>query len=176
MKKIQKPESIEYALYYGDYLNSLANDTNVLDMLKSNILIFKDILKNKSDEQLLYRYAPEKWSVKDIIMHLLDTERIFIYRAMRFARNDKTPLPFFDENIFAKEAKADKISRTKLLKEFISTRQATIAFFNNLSVAQLKNTGIASSASMSVRACAWVILAHENHHLKVINEKYFTTN
>jgi DinB superfamily len=176
MKKIQKPEAIEYASFYGTYIDKIENDTNVLDTLKSNILIIKDILKNKTEPELLYKYAPDKWSVKDILMHLIDCERVFIYRAMRFARKDKTPLPFFDENIYAIEAKADKISKQKLLKEYITTRQASIAFFNNLSASQMKHTGIASNASMSVRACAWIILSHENHHLSVLNKKYFTQN
>jgi hypothetical protein len=125
-----------------------------------------------SDEVLCKPYAPGKWSIKDILMHLTDGERVFLYRAMRFARNDKSPLPFFDENEFAKQVNATAMPIRKILKEYKTTRQATLAFFSNQSAAILKRTGMASNAAMSVRACAWVICGHELHHWHVIQERY----
>ena len=105
-------------------------------------------------------------------MHLIDGERVFLYRAMRFARNDKSPLPFFDENEFAKQANATAMPIRKILKEYKTTRQATLAFFTNQSAATLKRIGMASNASMSVRACTWIICGHELHHWNIIQDRY----
>lgn len=172
MKKIQKPEGIEYALFYENYLEKVPADISVQDALKAAAKSVARLYKSLPVDKLLYRYAEGKWSMKDILMHLIDVERVFVYRAMRFARKDRTPLPFFDENEFAKYALADKIPLSKLLKEYMATRAATLAFFNNLNAAQLKSSGIASRAAMSVRACIWIIYAHEQHHLQIIEERY----
>ena len=172
MKKISKPDSNEYAMYYDTYLKMIVGNTSVLDQLKASTKEVIALYKSLSTEQLLRPYQPGKWSLKDVLMHLIDVERVFVYRAMRFARLDKTPLPFFDENEFALQAQADKIPLTKLLKEYVANRNATISFFNNLNSKQMERTGIASQFTMSVRACAWIILGHELHHRKVINERY----
>lgn len=174
MKKIQKPDGVEYALYYEQYIEPLSKDLNVLDALKLGSKEITQLYKSLSQEQLLYRYAEGKWNMKDILMHLVDVERVFVYRAMRFARRDRTPLPFFDENEFAKNANASTIPLSKLLREYISNRTATLSFFNNLNSKQLKETGIASQAAMSVRACTWIIYGHEQHHLKIIHERYLS--
>jgi uncharacterized damage-inducible protein DinB len=173
MKKISKPNFTEFAMYYESYIDSIDGSISILDQLKSSAKSTTQLYLSLSEAQLLYRYAPGKWSMKDILMHLIDVERVFCYRAMRFARKDRTPLPFFDENEFAKQANADKVNIKKLLKEYNACRNLTIAFFNNLTAAQLMHTGIASNYSMSVRACAWIILGHELHHKKIIGERYF---
>lgn len=172
MKKIEPPLNDEYALYYDTYVALVDQNISVLDQLKSNAVQFKNLIKSLSDEQMAYKYAPGKWSIKDILMHLIDSERVFTYRAMRFSRLDKTPLPFFDENEFAQRAAASKISTAKLIKEYVAQRNATIAFFNNLTLRQLKSTGIAGNTSTSARACLWMIAGHELHHWGVIKEKY----
>ncbi len=172
MKKIAPPAAIEYAYYYQTYLDKVAKDIHVLDELKKNAKNLVQLYKSLDKEKLLYRYELGKWSMKDIMMHLIDVERVFTYRAMRFARKDKEPLPFFDENEFAKNAQADKISTSYLLKEYQATRNATLTFFNNLNAEQLKRQGMASRASTSVRACIWIIYAHELHHQKMIEKHY----
>lgn len=172
MKEISKPLDSEYALYYGRYIDTLSSETHILNELKKNIKTFESYLQCLPEEKLLYRYAEGKWSIKDIVQHIIDVERVFVYRAMRFARNDKMPLPFFDENEFAIQAEADKVNWNKLCREYKTLRQSTIAFFNIQNAKTLKRSGIAGQAVMSVRACAWIIYAHEMHHWKVIQEKY----
>jgi uncharacterized damage-inducible protein DinB len=172
MKKIAFPSDNEYAFYYEQYLKLVNKELSVLTQLKNTSKEFVSVLKTLSEEQLEYRYAEGKWTIKDILQHLIDTERVFIYRAMRFARNDKTALPFFDENEFAKMAHAHAIPINKLIKEYSTTRNATIAFFNNMDTAKLKRIGTASNFNMSVRACVWIIAAHELHHFSMIKQKY----
>lgn len=172
MKKINKPRDIEYALYYDQYIAMVPTDISVLDQLKTSAKELTALYKSLSPEALITPYAEGKWSLKDLLMHLIDVERVFVYRAMRFARMDRTPLPFFDENEFAKQAQADKIPVTKLLKEYNACRNLTLAFFNNLTAKQMERSGTASQAAMSVRACAWIIMGHELHHRKIITERY----
>jgi uncharacterized damage-inducible protein DinB len=172
MKHITEPSYLEYAMYYENYIKKVDKTKSVLDQLKFNAKSTVELIKSLSVEQLTTPYAEGKWSIKDIIQHLIDCERVFVYRAMRFARNDKSPLPFFDENNFAVEAKANQIPTSKLIKEFITTRNASITFFNNQSASVLKRIGIASNYNMSVRACAWIICGHELHHIGVIKERY----
>lgn len=172
MKKISEPSHLEYAMYYETYIQKVQKNSSVLDQLKSNCKTHIVLLKNLTELQLTTPYAPGKWSIKDLVQHIIDCERVFIYRAMRFARNDKSPLPFFDENQFALEAKANQIPISKLIKEYQTTRAATLTFFANQSAQTLKRIGIASNYNMSVRACAWIICGHELHHFQVIHERY----
>jgi uncharacterized damage-inducible protein DinB len=172
MKKIPKPTDLEYAVYYEPFLQKLPAETNIIKQLKDNATSIKSLLSTLTEQQLTTPYATGKWTIKDILQHLIDFERVLIYRAMSFARNDKRPIPFFDENEYAKQANASKQSLKKLLKDYKAVRQATIAFFDNQTVATLKRSGIASNYTMSVRACAWIICGHEMHHLGVIKERY----
>lgn len=172
MKRIPKPLPTEYAVYYSRYIDQIPETTHILQELKEGAKDFEKQLLSLSEEQLLYRYAEGKWSIKDILQHLIDCERIFMYRALRFSRNDQTPLPFFEEDDYAVAAEADKQSIKNLLKEFKTVRAATLSFFNNQSQKSLKRTGIASQAAMSVRACAWIICAHEKHHRSIMMERY----
>ncbi len=172
MKKISKPNYNEFALYYEEYIESIDPRVSVLEQLKKNAKDNLTLFKTLSEDLLQSAYAEGKWSIKDIIMHLIDTERVFVYRAMRFVRLDKSPQPFFDENEFVKNACANAISTKNLLKEYAACRSFTLSFFNNLNASQLKQNGIASNFPMSVRACAWIICGHEMHHLKVIKERY----
>ena len=172
MKKINKPTDLEYAVYYEPFLKKLPADTHVFKQLKENSKVLKLLLSTLTEQQLTTAYAPGKWSIKDILQHLIDFERVLIYRAMSFARNDKRPIPFFDENEYAKQANATKQSIKKLLKDYKAVRQSTLAFFENQTAATLKRTGIASNYTMSVRACVWIICGHERHHITIIKERY----
>jgi uncharacterized damage-inducible protein DinB len=172
MKKITKPSQFEHADYYEHFIQMVNDNTSVLDQLKNNAKQIEHLILSLSEAQLTTPYAEGKWCIKDIVQHLIDCERVFTYRAMRFARHDKTAQPFFDENEFAKAAKANSISIKKILKEYKTTRQATITFYNNLSADTYKRAGIAGNTSTSVRALAWITCGHELHHWKVIREKY----
>ena len=119
-----------------------------------------------------YRYADGKWTIKDIIQHIIDAERIFAYRALRFARSDTTALPSFDENTYVEEAQANKRSIQDLLTELLIVRQATLALFKTFSEEQLLKKGTASNNPMSVRALGFVIIGHQNHHQRVFLERY----
>lgn len=176
MKKIARPAENEYALYYDAFLQSLEKDCHVLNTLKQQMQVIEKTLLPLSEAQLNYAYAPGKWTIKDIMQHLIDCERVFVYRAMRFSRNDNTPLPFFDENEFAIQANANDKSIRQLVKEYKTNRLASLAFFSNLSAAQCKRKGIAGSTPTTVRACAWILCGHEKHHWKVIEEKYLSAS
>ena len=172
MKRIPPPAYTAHALYYEPFIAKVRTDISVLDQLKEQQLEVLNLLKNTPLHLLQTPYAPGKWSLLDLVQHLIDCERVFVYRAMRFARNDRSPLPFFDENVFAEEARLNNLTPTRLAKEYKTNRQATLAFFNNLSSKVLKRHGMASSFTMSVRASVWIIAGHEKHHLEVIHERY----
>jgi DinB superfamily len=172
MKKITKPTQFEHADYYGSFIKFVDENTSVLDQLKNNAKELEILMLSLSEQQLTTPYADGKWCIKDIVQHLIDCERVFVYRAMRFARHDKTAQPFFDENEFAKAAKASSLPIKKLLKEYKTTRQATLAFFNNQSADTCKRAGIAGNTMTTVRALAWIICGHELHHWAVIKDRY----
>jgi uncharacterized damage-inducible protein DinB len=172
MKKIPKPTDLEYANYYEDFLKKLPADINIFKQLKDNAITLKNLLSSLTEQQLTTAYATGKWTIKDILQHLIDFERVLVYRAMSFARNDKRPIPFFDENEYAKQANATNQSIKKLVKDYKAVRQSTLAFFENQTAASLRRTGIASNFTMSVRACAWIICGHELHHINIIHERY----
>jgi DinB superfamily len=172
MKKITKPTQFEHADYYGNFVQLVEENTSVLNQLKNNAKEIELLILSLTEPQLTTAYAEGKWCIKDIIQHLIDCERVFVYRAMRFARHDKTAQPFFDENEFAKAAKASSLPIKKLLKEYKTTRQATITFFSNQSTDTCKRAGIAGNTMTTVRALAWIICGHELHHWAVIKDRY----
>jgi hypothetical protein len=118
-------------------------------------------------------YAPGKWTVKDILQHVIDNERIFCYRALRFARNDKTPLPGYDEQLFGQHANGFKRTIDDLLNEFALVRQASLALFKNFNEEILLHKGIANNKELSVLAAGFIIAGHPIHHLNVIKERYY---
>ena len=169
--KIAKPNPDEYAPYYGRYIAKVETDDPIKELRKSRkeLLNFISPLKKK---QLNYRYAEGKWSIKEILVHLLDGERIFSYRALRFARNDKTELPGFEEKDYAPASKADKRKLKSILRDFIAVRDATEQLFKSFDEDMMMRSGIASNNLMSVRALLYVIIGHQKHHLGVIKERY----
>ena len=162
----------EYAPYQAAYLFNVDDTwslTEEMEISLHNLIRFvQDIPMDKFD----YRYAEGKWTIKDIIQHLIDTERIFSYRALRFARNDKTDLPGYDENNYAAAAGADTRHLQTLLTELSIVRQGTINLFKSFSADALLNTGTASGYNVSVRALGYLIIGHQNHHIKIYKERY----
>ena len=161
----------EYIPYFKGYIDN-ANGLTLIPGLKSS---FDEALKfylSVSPEKLTYRYAEGKWSVKEILCHLIDTERIFCYRALRFARQDKTVLSGFDENDYVQFSDADNRSMEDLLEEYKSVRLSTIALFKSFTESALLNIGVAGTGQVSVRALGFLIIGHEKHHIRIIKERY----
>ncbi|OKL39788.1 DNA damage-inducible protein DinB [Pontibacter flavimaris] len=129
-------------------------------------------MQGLAEEQLLHRYAEGKWSIKEMMVHLIDAERIFSYRALRFARQDKTELHSFDENLYAQTSKADARDINSIIAEYTSLRTSTIELFKSFDEEALQQVGVASGKEVSVRALGYTILGHEVHHQKIIRERY----
>lgn len=163
--------SDEYNSYYQPYIDKV-EDIELLDALKHNQKTVISFIKSIAEDRLCYRYADGKWSIKEIVLHLIDTERIFAYRALRIARNDKTEMSGFDQDFFVSHSYADNRSIHDLLSEYESVRMATISLFANFDDKTLSEKGIANNSSLSVRAAAFIIAGHEKHHLQIIEERY----
>jgi hypothetical protein len=129
-------------------------------------------ISRMSDQDALSRYAPEKWSIKEVVGHLIDTERVMSYRALRIARGDQTPLASFDENAFVRHAQFDGRSTASLLDEWRSVRDASVRLFEGFSPEVNMRRGTASGAEISVRALAYIIAGHELHHRAILRERY----
>lgn len=157
--------------YYRGYLRFL-KDESVVDFLQSSAKDFNYLLNTFSNEKAEYRYAEKKWSVKDLVQHVIDSERVFAYRAMRFARNDSTEVPGFEQDDYAHHADSDSRDIKDLMSEFTSTRYSTISLFSSLREKDLKRTGIANGVEFSVEILGYLISGHQLHHLEVIREKY----
>jgi uncharacterized damage-inducible protein DinB len=166
-----KPIASEFPSFYKRYID-LVPEGNLVDMMATSQKKTALLVQNLSQDQLEFRYAEGKWTIKDIIVHLSDTERVFAYRAMRIARKDKTPLPSFDENNFAWNAHANDRDMSAILREYAAVRTATIELFKTFSEENLSEIGTVSSNPMSTRALGYAILGHTLHHLGIIKERY----
>lgn len=166
----------EYAAYYQTYIDALDKNINLIEEMEislySTIKFIQDIPMDKFD----YRYAEGKWTIKEIIQHIIDAERVFAYRALRFSRSDQTPLPGFEENEYAEVVNptANKRHLKDLLTELTLVRHATIALFKSFKPEDLLKSGIASNNNMSVRAIGFVIIGHQNHHVSIYKERYLS--
>ncbi|MEM1041850.1 MAG: DinB family protein [Bacteroidota bacterium] len=168
---IPRPESGEYALYYGPYLEAVPNG-DLLRMLETQGAEFLDLLRAFGEARGGYRYAPGKWSVKEVVGHVADTERVFAYRALRIARADPTPLPGFEQNGYVEAAGFDRRSLADLAEEFADVRKATLKLFAGLDAPALRRAGTASGYPVTVRALAWMTAGHEQHHARILRERY----
>ena len=166
-----RPEASEYFAYYDRYI-ALVPNGDVVAQIDSQHAATRALLAPLSPDQAGHRYAEGKWSVREVVGHLADTERVFAYRALRFARGDATPLPGFDENAWAANASYDTRTLMSVLDEFTAVRKATVAFFESLTVEEFMRRGVANGKEMSVRALAWTIAGHERHHLEIIRTRY----
>lgn len=169
---IEKPREGEYPAYAHIYIDLLPDDGLILKHLADNLKITRKFVLSIQKDRLPHRYAEGKWTIKEILGHVVDDERIYVYRALRFARNDFTELPGFDQDQFAQLSEANKRDASDLLTEFGLVRQATIAFFKSLDEAALLRTGVASGQRVSVRALAYHIAGQELRHMNVIRERY----
>ena len=166
-----RPGTDEFAPYYGRYIN-LIGDTDILELLANQIHETLETFGALREDQANFRYAPGKWTIKEMVGHMVDTERIMAYRALRFARNDQTPLPGFEQDDYVKFGGFEHCRLADLLAEFKVIRDASLRMFNGLEAEAWTRSGVASGNKMSVRALAYIIAGHEQHHRNILREKY----
>jgi hypothetical protein len=169
---MQPPAADEYGTSYAGYVSQVPPGTNILEFLARQQADMMSRFRVVPETRGGHRYAPGKWSVKELVVHLSDVERIFTYRALRVARSDATPLPGFDENTYAPASGADAQPLEALVSEWCAVRQATIALFRHLPPDAWLRRGTASGQPVSVRALAWMTAGHVRHHLGVLEERY----
>ena len=172
MKFIAKPGIAEYPSSAEMYMRLVPGDGLVLQHLENNGRVRKELFLSLAPGKLLYRYAPNKWTLKEILGHLIDDERIYAYRALRFARHDSKQLTGFNQDDFVKFSGANERKLDNILEEYCAVRKATISFFNGLPDVALTRIGRTNENMASVRALAYHIAGHELHHLNIIREKY----
>lgn len=161
----------EHLPYYAQYI-ALVPAGDVLAALEAQLADTVALLDALGEERAGYRYAPGKWSAREVMGHIVDTERIFAYRALCAARGEGAPLPAFDENAYVAGADFDARSLNSLMGELTAVRRATLALFRNLGEAALARRVVANGAPMSARAAAWIIAGHERHHQLLLRERY----
>jgi hypothetical protein len=168
---VSRPEPGEYAPYYHKYVSLVANG-DILSTLERQLPETVALLASRQADGD-FRYAPGKWTVKEALGHVIDTERVFSYRALRISRNDKTPLPGFEQDDYVKYGPFSQCSLPALLEEFTSVRHATLSLFRAMDEAAWMRRGIASDKEVTVRALAYMIAGHELHHRNIFQLKYF---
>ena len=161
----------EYSDFNATYVEAAGN-IEMIEELEISLHDFIRFVQNIPMDKFDYSYAEGKWTIKDIIQHMIDTERIFGYRALRISRNDKTPLPGFEENDYVANTNANDRGIQDLLAEFSAVRHSTLFLFKSFSEQQLKRIGTASNTEISVRAIGFIIIGHQKHHQKVFQERY----
>ena len=165
------PERTEAAEYYFTYIDQVQSG-DICGILEEQAADTFELLRGIPDEQSLRRYAPDKWSIREVVNHLNDTERLFVFRAFWFARGFDTPLPSFDQNVAIGAARADERSWSSLIEEFRAVREATLSFFRNLPPDAWPRQGVASGNPFTVRALAFLAAGHVTHHVRIIRERY----
>jgi DinB family protein len=168
-----KPAKTEYAEYYEKYV-SLVPGGNIVDTLESQKLDTVNLLRGLTNEQGESRYAPDKWSIKELVGHVIDTERIFAYRALRFARGDKNELTGFDQDPYVRNGNFQNRSLNDLISEFEHVRSGNILMLRSFDDAAWERRGIASENEVSVRALAYIMAGHELHHVGILRTRYLS--
>lgn len=163
----------EYVSYQKMYLD-LVKEEKVITLLEDSLKEFVVLVDAISDEKLNYAYQEGKWTIKEVLLHMIDTERIFQYRALRFAREDKTILPGFSENDFVPYSNANSRSKQSLLAEFKAVRASTMSLYESFSADALLVIGNSSGGTMSVRGLGYLIVGHQTHHINIIKERYLS--
>jgi len=170
-KILSRPDATEYAPYYGRYI-SLIPEGDLIKIMNEQFDHTLATLRNISETQSLTRYEPGKWSIKEMIGHLADTERIMSYRALRIGRGDETPIPGFEQDDYVCAANFGARPFAEIVHEFQVVRQATLALFRSFDEAALSRRGTASDLAVSARALTHIVAGHERHHMNVLQTKY----
>lgn len=168
-----KPEADEYAAYYGKYVSLIESD-DIVAALEAQLNATLATLRELSEAQGTHAYEPGKWSIKELLGHIIDTERIFAYRALRIARGDQTLLPGFEQDGYIANANFNAATLADLATEFELVRRSNLAMFKNFSDEAWLRHGTASDNSVSVRALAYIIAGHEVHHLNILRSRYLS--
>ena len=166
-----RPASSEYLPYYARYIQKVPGD-DVLAALKNQLRETIAFLNCITNEESVARYEQGKWSVREVVGHMIDTERIFAYRALRIGRGDETPLPGYEQDDYVKRGNFDKVRWSALIEEFELVRRANILMFSGFTDEAWMRSGTANNAPVTARAIAWIIAGHELHHREEIEEKY----
>ncbi len=166
-----RPREGEFIPYYGMYIDKVP-DGDIVETLRSQVPETLALIRSIPEADGDKRYAPDKWSIREVVGHVIDAERIFVYRALRFARADSTPVPGFDENTYAKNAPYPHVSLADIASELQHVRAATVHFFANLEEQAFSLRGSANGAEISVRALAYILAGHEIHHVGVLRTRY----
>ncbi|WP_066250910.1 DinB family protein [Neobacillus drentensis] len=169
----QRPLASEYPEYYKPYVN-LVPEGDLLTLLKETLVKTIELFESLSEEDVLFRYADNKWSIKEVLGHMADTERIMSYRLLRVGRGDQTALAGFDENDYVQGSQVNILPIKNILEDFIATRKATLTLIQNLPDVAWANIGFANNTEVTARAIAYIIAGHALHHFKIITEKYLS--
>ncbi|RCX22982.1 DinB family protein [Fontibacillus phaseoli] len=168
---LKKPQAGEYATHFETYIQKVP-EGNLSSLLEKQVDEIIQLLGNLSEEDGAYRYAEGKWSLKEVLGHISDTERVMSYRLLRIARGDTTPLPGFEENLFVGHAKADRLTVNELLQDFAAVRIATLSLIRQLDDDAWERTGTCSEHPCSALALAYIIAGHAIHHVAILQERY----
>lgn len=166
-----RPAADEYAPFYAGYINQVA-DGSILETLNEQLARFERLFEHSAAERASYSYAPGKWTVRDVITHVNDTERVMSFRALAFARGSAGPWPGMEHEAWAEAARQKERPFLELVTEFVNVRRATISLFKGFSEDMMSRRGVASGSEFSVRALVWIVAGHAQHHATVLNEKY----
>jgi uncharacterized damage-inducible protein DinB len=166
-----RPDPEEYADAYAGYISTVP-DGDIRDRLVEQAHATQVLLRGLSDEVARTPYAPGKWCIKEVLGHLIDAERIFCTRALRFARNDRTELPGYDHDAYVAVARFEDRKLSSLLREFAAVREATLRLFESFRPEDFERGGVANGRHTTVRAIAWIIAGHERHHQRGLRERY----
>lgn len=167
----QRPDPSEHAPYYGKYVK-LVSDGDIVATLEAQQAETQAFLRALPAEKAGHRYAPDKWTIAQVVRHVADGERVFSYRALAFARGDATELPGFDENAYAEATPVETLSLVQVLDDFAAVRRATLTLLSGFDAAAWGRGGAANATPVSVRALAWLLAGHELHHRGIIRERY----
>jgi len=169
---MKKPESGEYAEFYANYISKVPG-TDVLGVLEAQRLQMLHLFAGRSERDGSFRYAPGKWTVKEVLGHITDTERIFTYRALRIGRGDITPLPGYEQDDFVKNGGFEARTLADLVEEFGAVRSASIMLFRSFGEEAWSRRGVANQKEVTVRALAFITAGHQIHHRMILEERYF---
>ena len=168
---LQRPDPSEYHEYYQSYVDNVP-EGDIIALLPAEAETTLALLRRVPSERADYRYDPEKWGIKDLVGHVIDSERMFAFRALCFARNDPTPLPSFEQDLYARFSNAARRPLPELAEEFTYLRKSNVFLFKSFDEEMWTRRGIASEVEFSVRALAYIIAGHEIHHRRVLEERY----
>lgn len=167
-----KPGIGDYPLYYDRYVSLVSASQPLFTQLEGQVREIDEFFSSVTEEETLFRYADGKWSMKEVLQHIIDTERVFAYRAMSIARGEQQSLPGFDENAYVQNCHADARPVDDILKEFLYLRKSTLHLLNGLSEDVLENKGVANSQPITCRSLFWIMAGHCTHHLQILRSRY----